>query len=73
MAGAERQRRRHGQLSHEHLLLGVLRNAQDPLERPRCFNNRGAPRRRAAAGPRSACRTGGRALSGSSSRHAEPT
>ncbi len=50
LASTERQRRGHGQLSPEHLLLGVLRDAQDPLDRPRCFNNRRARQRGAAIG-----------------------
>ncbi|MDT4976829.1 MAG: hypothetical protein QOG98_2587 [Pseudonocardiales bacterium] len=36
----------------EHLLLGLLRDAQNPLDKPRCFRNRWQRRRRARLGLR---------------------
>jgi ATP-dependent Clp protease ATP-binding subunit ClpA len=36
----------------EHLLLGLLRDAQNPLDKPRCFRNRWQRRRRAHLGLR---------------------
>ncbi|GAA2760859.1 Clp protease N-terminal domain-containing protein [Actinopolymorpha rutila] len=49
-AGEERRRLGHTQMTSEHILLGLLKDAQDPLQKPRCFNNPWARRRRTNLG-----------------------
>ncbi|GAA4997521.1 Clp protease N-terminal domain-containing protein [Actinopolymorpha pittospori] len=50
LAGEERQRLGYTETTAEHILLGVLKDAQDPIEKPRCFNNPWMRRKRAQIG-----------------------